>query len=186
MLTAVILAITAVNIVIEYQFTNTAPRDVYLFTTLFDIAVDGSRSPDRGLVYVVPGEPGEAVIGKYLAAIPQGMRVEAPELPYLEIVRPGHVYTGRAVVPLPLRRYTPYVNPDEPDPGRSGEASRLRLRLGVLDPARFPPSAPVVEPAPPPPPGSFLCDYGFGIAIQRFVETELSLPPHGVPEHFRR
>jgi len=186
MLSALIILVNAANIVVEYKFMNTVASDIYLFTTLFHIGPDGAQTPDPGLVYVVPGEPGEAVIGKYLAAIPMGMKVEAPELPYLEVLHPGQTYTGRAVVPLPVRRYAAYSEPGEPDPGRSGEVKRLRLRIGVLDSAKFPPPAPVVEHALPPPPNSFICDYGFGIAIQQLYDVELKLPEPGVPEHFRR
>src|SRR3954465_8352787 len=185
MLSAVIIAITATNIAIEYRLTNTAANDIYVFATLFHIAVDGSQTPDPELVYVTPGEPGEAVIGKYLAAIPPGMKVEAPELPYLRVVPPGRTYTGRGTVPVPVRRHAAYSDPDQPDPGASGQVTRLRLRIGVLDQAKFPAPAPVVEKAFPPPPDSFICDYGFGIAIQQFFEAELTLP-QPVSEHFRR
>jgi hypothetical protein len=186
MLTAAIIALTAASIVVEYKFTNNAMTDIYLFTTLFRIGLDGSQTPDPTLVYVVPGEPGEAIIGKYLAAIPPGMKVEAPELPYLERLRPGQTYTGRAAVPLPVKRYAAYSEPGEPDPGQSGVIRRLRLRLGLLDSAKFPPPAPVVQPALAPPANSFVCDYGFGIAIQQIYDFELSLSDPGVPEHFRR
>jgi len=185
MLSAAIIMIAAANIVVEYRFTNTAKTDVYLFSTLFHISPDGSQTPDPELIYVVPGDPGEAVIGKYLAAIPAGMKVESPELPYLEVLHPGQTHTGRAAVPVPVRRHAAYSDPGEPDPGRSGEVKRLRLRIGVLDSAKFPRPAPVVQPAPPPP-NSFICDYGFGIAIQQFYDVELTLPEPGVPEHFTR
>jgi hypothetical protein len=186
MLTAAIIALTAAGIVIEYHIANTGATDVYVFSTLFRIAPDGHQAPDPELVYVVPGKPGEAVVGKYLAAIPPGLKVEAPELPYLMKVQPHQSIIGRAVVPLPLRLYTPYAGKDDPDPGPSGEVRRLRLRIGVLDAAKFPPPAPVVEPALPPPPDSFVCDYGFGVAIQQFYDAELSLPEPGVSEHFHR
>jgi hypothetical protein len=186
MLTAFIVAIAATSITIEYRFTNTAASDVYIFSTLFHTDLRGDRTPDPELVYVVPGAPGEAVVGKYLVAIPAGMKVEAPEIPYLRLVHPGESHVGRAIVPVPLRLYTPYFDPRTPDPGESGVVTRLRLRLGVLEATKFPSPAPVVEPVPPPPPDSFICDYGFGVAIQRFFEAELRLPDPGVPEHFFR
>jgi hypothetical protein len=179
------MSISATGIIINYNFVNNTASDVYIFSTLFHVSLEGHRRHDPDLVYVIPGDPGKAVVGKFLFAIPAGMAVEAPEIPYLSVVHSGVTLSGRGVVPVPLRLYTPYLEPDGADPGESGKTTRLTFRLGVLDSAKFPPFAPVVEPAPPPPPNSFICDYGFGILLQRFFDVELTLP-EPAPEHFRR
>ncbi len=178
MLIAKIVAVTMTAITIDYQVVNQRASDLYVFATLFHTATSGAQSDDPTLTYVGKDSEGRTVVGKFLVAVPPGMKVEIAEVPYLVKLAPGQVVTGQMVVPLPLTLRHPYLQASADAPLAS-PVHQLVVRLGVLDAATFPDKATVVSPVK----GKddvFICDYGFGLQLQEFFDVPLGLPSPGV------
>ena len=137
-----------------------------------------------GLAYVSPPGADTVLIGKYMMPVPPGMKAEAPEIPWPRRPRSGERPRNTIVAPVPLRPHRAYANDPYQAPPPVRGIEHVRLRLGFLDKARFPPGVPVVEPARYGPPGAFLCDYGFGLQVQELTEVTLTVPAPGVPSGF--
>lgn len=178
MLIAKIVTVTMTAITIDYQVVNSRASDLYVFTTLFHTAPSGAQSDDPTLAYVGKGDDGGVLVGKFLIAVPPGLKVEVAEIPYLVKLAPGQSVSGQMVVPLPLTLRHPYIQAS-PDAPKAAPVQHLTVRLGVLDSARFPGGAAVVSPTK----GNadmFQSDYGFGLQLQEFFDAPLDLQPPGV------
>lgn len=178
MLIAKIVTITMSAITIDYQVVNSRASDLYVFATLFHTAPSGAQSDDPTLAYVGKGDDGGVLVGKFLIAVPPGLKVEVTEIPYLVKLAPGQSVSGQMVVPLPLTLRHPYIQAS-PDAPQAASVQHLTVRLGVLDSARFPDGAAVVSPTKSEA-DMFQSDYGFGLQLQEFLDAPLELQPPGV------
>jgi hypothetical protein len=159
-------------IVITYSVKNSRPNRIYLFNMLYHADVQGNRTPDPELAYVLPGE--EAItVGKFLVPIPAGMKAESPEMPYLDAVEPGQTLAGKISLKRPLRSFHPYYTSNDTDPPL--EAKKLLVQFGILDPARAAPKDALIEPAKGAGLGHFQCDYGLGLKYQEILKQEITL-----------
>jgi hypothetical protein len=179
MLTAKIESAADDVLCIDYRFTNDRIAELFVFNLLYRTSRDGSLTTDPQLAYVWPGDAQTTIIGKFLAPIPGGMKVEAPEIPFLQRVAPGGELSGMIAIRVPLARHRAYL-PTAISRDPTGRVARLMIRIGFLDPKRFQANDAMVEPASDEPPGTFICDYGLGLARQEIAESVISLPSNGI------
>jgi hypothetical protein len=172
-LTATVDSISAGELVVSYKVENRRPAAVYVFNLLYETDRTGNRTVDPGLAYTYADGP-KFRVGKFLVAIPEGMKAESAEFPYLDLLPPGQTLAGTIRVPLPARRFHPYF-PIVAE-GAVEEAAQVILSIGVVDPARGAPREAVVEPARGVGEGHFLCDYGLGLKYQELLEATLAAP----------
>jgi hypothetical protein len=94
---------------IAYTVENRSSDQIQLFNQLFRW---GSflHTVDANLAYTSLKD-GTLEIRKAIAAIPHGVRVEAPEVPFLTILPPGDRYREQFTLSVPVRGMQPYRQP---------------------------------------------------------------------------
>jgi hypothetical protein len=102
------------HLVLDYQVSNLAARDVYLLNRLYRTTPRWDMSPD--LVYIDLDPATETVwLSKRIADLPSGVSVNAPVSPFVTPLRAGGVFREQVHVRLPVREYHQY------SPGHSHE-----------------------------------------------------------------
>jgi hypothetical protein len=96
------------NLVFPYEVRNTGPLPL-LVMDAWPRLDDGKRSADPGIAQVLLREDGVAVVGKFVPAIPPGMRIAVPVLPLCVLLRPGESLTRELRLPLPFAEQSPYL-----------------------------------------------------------------------------
>jgi hypothetical protein len=100
------------HLMLDYQVSNTAARDVYLLNRLYRTTPRWDMSPD--LVYVDLDPATDTVwLNKRIADLPADVSVNVPVAPFVTPVRAGEVFREQVNVRLPVREYHQY------SPGRS-------------------------------------------------------------------
>ncbi len=95
------------NLILDYQVSNRAARDVYLLNRLYRTAPRWDISPD--LIYVNLDRATETVwLYKKVADLPRDILVNAPRSPFVTPVRAGEVFREQVRVRLPVREYYEY------------------------------------------------------------------------------
>lgn len=177
MLTLSVKTVTAAYIALSYQVTNTETTDIYVADLLYQPAADGSLSIDPRTAYVMPQADGTLYTGKLIMRIPDGMKVESPELPYFQRLGPGETISGEIVLTNPAKAYHPY------DSYRLGETpqavARIVFQIGVIRGSDLKPGEATLSPAPQVGPGYFKPDYGFGLEYQVTEQAEAAALPPG-------
>ncbi len=113
----------------RYRLTNGGAGRVLVFDRLFHTAPSGVRTVDPALAWRWQEPDGTYLVVKYVPRVPQGTRVEIPELPYARWLNPGAVLEGEAAVPVPADVLRPYQ--EKPAPGSVASVGRTALVIGV-------------------------------------------------------
>jgi hypothetical protein len=171
MLRATISKINVDSIEIDYTLTNDRRQAIYVFDVLYRTDRSGNRIIDHSLAYVMLDNEGGVVIGKFLAEIPRGMKVESPEIPYLVKLAPGQTVHRRIRIPLPAETYDPYS--DQAVAINVAQIQRAQLRIGIIDSLAFADDEAVIDPADEVRRGLFICDYGLGLRYQEIWEIAI-------------
>lgn len=162
------------SVVISYVVRNLRASKIYVFNVLYHTDVQGNRTLDPELAYVVPSGNQTIGVGKFLIPIPPGMKAESPEMPYLDPVEAGQALAGKISLRLPLHRFHPYYQASETELNLA--ANKLLVQIGFLDATRAAPKEALIEPALGAGAGHFQCDYGLGLKYQETLTQELSVP----------
>ena len=162
------------SVSMDYAVRNGRDHRIYVFNLLYHTDRYGNRTPDPELAYIHPEAGGPALIGKYLIPIPPGMKVESPEMPYLDALQAGQSLSGKIRLEYPLRVVDPYIPPAEHE--KRLDAGKVRLRIGFLDPAKAQKGEALIEAAKGAGAGHFQCDYGLGLLYQEIVEQTFNIP----------
>ena len=177
MLTVTIKAITAAYISLSYQVTNTDATDIYVADLLYLIAADGSQAVEPTLGYVMPVADGTLYTGKFLMRIPEGLKVESPDLPYFRRLGPGQTLTGEIQLANPAHPYHPYTSyrlGDQPLP-----VHRIVMQIGIIRGMDLKPGEGTLRPARQMNPDYFVPDYGFGLQYQTILESQVQISQPG-------
>jgi hypothetical protein len=153
---------------------NLRAGKIYVFNVLYHTDVQGNRTLDPELAYVVASANHAIVVGKFLVPIPPEMRVYVPKMPYLDPVEAGQALAGKISLRLPLHAFHPYHPPAETELNLAG--NKLLLQIGFIDPTRAAPKEALIEPAQGAGAGHFQCDYGLGLKYQEMLKQELMVP----------
>lgn len=162
------------SVVISYVVHNLRANKIYVFNLLYHTDVQGNRSLDPELAYVIPQPNHNIIVGKFLIPIPDEMAVESADMPYLDPVEAGQALAGKISLRLPLHPFHPYhaVTEADLDPA----ASKLVVQIGFIDAARAAPREALIEPAKGVGAGHLQCDYGLGLKYQETLTQEIRLP----------
>lgn len=177
-------------LVFAYELTNQGPLPV-LTMDAWPRQEEGGRRADDQVAQVILRPDGVALVGKYLPAVPPGMRIPSPVLPLCALLKPGESLKRELRIALPLAEQSPYL----PELRLSGYTPRelrgLIFAIGwwpaaqpglVAGPAAFAEGLHVVAAT-----GNALPPAG--TATQRFPTTKLDIMqrrdgfPRGVPAH---
>ena len=98
---------------LRYRFRNGDIRNAFLFNRLFrGINERGIYSVDANLVNIEMGKEG-IVISKKIVPVPIEIDVEKTLTPCVMKIRPEEEFEETITVPLPLKLWTPYFNPND-------------------------------------------------------------------------
>ena len=177
-------------LVFSYELTNQGPLPV-LAMDAWPRQEDGARRADDQVAQVILRPDGIALVGKYIPAVPPGLRIPVPVLPLCALLKPGESLKRELRIALPLAEQSPYL----PELLLSGYAPRelrgLIFAIGwwpaaqpglVAGPAAFAEGLQVVA-------GTGNALPPAGTATQRFPTTKLDIMqrkdgfPRGVPAH---
>ncbi len=111
-----------------YTVENKSPEALLVFDRLFRTARSGERTVVPDLAWRWLEADGRYIVAKYVAPIPEGMLLEAPELPYARLLPSGEHLTGQVLLPLPLDEHRPYA--DSPIAREISTIDRLEFWLG--------------------------------------------------------
>jgi hypothetical protein len=98
------------HLLFPYQLTNGGPLPVLVMDAWQQHHQDAEAphaEPD--LAQVTLRGDGIVVVGKYVPALPAGMRMVVPNLPLCLVLKPGETLTRELRVNLPLAEQSPYV-----------------------------------------------------------------------------
>ncbi len=96
------------ELVLHYEVRNNLPEDIYLLNRLYHTDVKGNRTIDPNLVYIT-FENKTVYLSKKMIEVPEEIDVECPEIPYLTLLKRGEIYGEMLNIPVPLKKYTPYI-----------------------------------------------------------------------------
>lgn len=162
------------SLVISYVVRNLRAGKIYVFNVLYHNDVQGNRTLDPELAYVIPSGNHTILVGKLLIPIPAGMKVESAEMPYLDPVEAGQALAGKISLRLPLHPFHPYHAVTEAELDLA--ASKLVVQIGFIDAARAAPMEALIEPAKGAGAGHLQCDYGLGLKYQETLTQEIRVP----------
>jgi hypothetical protein len=94
------------SLTVEYRVQNGRRETIYLVNRVFQWTRSG-LSLDAGLVYTEVKQ-GQLWLNKACLAVPEHIKVESPDVPYLSKVIAGETFVEKVSIPLPLRPYHPY------------------------------------------------------------------------------
>lgn len=110
-------------LVIEYEIQNGRSDAIYLVNRLFQWTRTG-LSVDANLVYTEVTQ-GRLRLSKACLSVPEHIKVESPDVPYLTRLEAGEMFAEKLIFSLPLRPFHPY------DQAKESE------QVNVFDPIRF-------------------------------------------------
>lgn len=163
------------HLVFPYEVVNAGPVPL-LVMDAWPRVTRGERSADADAAQVLLREDGIAVVGKFIPAIPPGMRIAVPVLPLCAVLRPGETLTRELRIPLPLAEQSPYLPELQLRRYRPQELRGLVFAVGwwplsqpgiAAGPASFAPGLQAVAALGGLPPA--------GTAMQRFPTTRLEI-----------
>ncbi len=177
-------------LVFSYELTNEGPLPV-LAMDAWPRLEDGTRRADDQVAQVILRPDGVAIVGKFLPAIPPGMRIAVPILPLCAVLKPGESLKRELRIALPLAEQSPYLPELLLSRYTPRELRGLIVAVGwwpatqpglVSGPAAFAEGLRVVA-------GTGATLPPAGTAMQRFPTTKLDIMqrkdgfPRGVPAH---
>ncbi len=116
---------------LSYELRNTGERPIYLFNRLARFGPTGSPTLDDNAVYsAIEGDT--LVLSRQLVPIPDGIRVEMPEVPGLSEVAPGASLKQSLTVVLPLQERNPYAAGRQIRTFERRQVRKLRLVMGYI------------------------------------------------------
>jgi hypothetical protein len=127
----------------EYSFENTSPQPVLVFDRLWDMQVNALK-PNWAYVDI---RDGKAAIQRLMAALPLGLHLEHPAVPYGREIAPHARSGGKLSIPLPFKQngaYDGFVR-------RGAQLKPVAVKEVILSlgwcpkPASFPPAIQPVE-----------------------------------------
>ena len=161
---------------IEYTISNGLDCEIFIFNRLFQTDREGNRTLDPNVCYVTILDDEMVCISKELTEIPEGLKVEAPEIPYLTRISPMETFKESINLTLPLHINTPYINPYFKTKKITKE--RIKLIIGYIIPSESE-IIRVKEVEIGNETVFLMRSYGIGVMHQKFVESEpfmMSIP----------
>jgi hypothetical protein len=177
MLVAKFIVAASTVLGIEYSVQNTTGADIYVFDRVFQRASSGEPIVDPELAYRQFHE-GTLFIEKAVQPVPDGMKVEITDVPYLVRLAPGETRTGRIALSKPVKEFGAYT--DGPKDGSRHEVRRVRLRVGYISAAEIGAGQGVLWPNPQHGATDFAASYGLALELQKFVHADLGAPPAAI------
>jgi hypothetical protein len=120
------VAVTPRNLQASYEIENRSGADIYILDALFQLAAQPVVDPS--LAYTVI-EGDLLTLFRGFLRIPEGLQVEAPDIPFARLLPAGGILKGIIDAPLPLRFHHPYEWPDKPE---IRPTHKVRLRVGYV------------------------------------------------------
>jgi hypothetical protein len=169
------LNITQSRIEIDYRLENPSSADLYVLDALFTLE-DGRPAVRDSLVYTLM-EGDSLRLVRAALPIPQGVQVEAPEMPYARRLPAGGTLAGRIAAPLPLRYQNPY---DLSDGDTTWRCVHVRLVVGYAAASDLPAPPARVEAG-----GAdhYRIPYRAAMSAQKLVESRVHDVPITVYRH---
>jgi hypothetical protein len=116
------------SLLLGYEFRNRSNKTAFLFNVIHRTGPSGGPEADSNLIYVEPAG-GSVILGKRIFAVPRGLRVEKPEVPYVTRVEPGGVFVEKLNLMLPLRVFSAYPEAATPAPAEAAAYFELGFFL---------------------------------------------------------
>lgn len=123
---------TATSLVIDYEVENRTDQVLYLGDRMIDFEGDNTVI-SKDLAYVFFEDPKKLNIIRANLTLPKSLRVASKEIPYVRPVAGGAKVTGRIVVALPAKEFSPYFGYSDPENADLKDVSEVRLILGWTD-----------------------------------------------------
>lgn len=153
---------------LSYRFHNRSSANAYLFNKLyrdFD-GKTGLYTTDTNLVYCEVVHD-RTVLSKRIVPVPDDLEVEKPVIPCVTRVRPGEWFQEEVVVALPLRPWTPYLEPKDTQLKQSALSQPVVFELGFFVSSAAEPLAGTVQTSQ----GPALYFYPFSPARQKVLRV---------------
>ena len=161
------------EIIANYNVKNISQKPIYLFNILFKTDREGNRALDPGLAYSFKNKENRIIFGKYLIKIPDGIKVEKPEFPYLDCIQPDKTISGNFHVTNPFYVVLPYHN--EMNTKVIKNAEQITFLIGFLDSSKFLKNEAVISDAYGAGKGHYNCSYGLALQYQEFIEKTINV-----------
>jgi hypothetical protein len=151
---------------VSYRLVNHTRDDLCVFDKLYRTKLSGERVLDEHMAYVLLEDPATLRLTRSVIAIPAGLKVEYPEVPYVTVLAPGKSLEGKVLLPVPVPETHPYMEALTPGTGKERVCNQVDFSIGVL------PKTPRValRPLPKVGEGVFAVDYGPAIAGQSLIK----------------
>jgi len=117
---------------VAYTFENGSTQNAYLFNLLYERIGPGPMFfTDPNAVYV-DLEGGDLMLSQKIVPVPEGMKVEKPNVPCTTLVRPGERFQQMVALRLPLRVRTPYRRYEDKDLADRPVMRKASFELGFF------------------------------------------------------
>lgn len=98
----------ASGVVGHYRVRNAGDAQIYVFDRLYRTAVTGFRTVDPTYAWHWLEAEGVFRVAKFVPQVPNGMKVESPEVAYARVLAPGAVIEGEVMLGGRLDQDLPY------------------------------------------------------------------------------
>ncbi len=120
------IAVTTQNLQVSYEIENRSKEDIYVFDAMFRL--EESPVIDSSLVYTVI-ENDLLTLFRGVLQIPEGLQVEAPDIPFARLLPTGGTHKSLIDAPAPLRFRHPYEWNDREE---IRSTRKIRLQIGYV------------------------------------------------------
>ncbi len=168
---AKIINISKEAVVISYTISNLGQEHIYVFNMLYSTDLQGNRTLVPELAYSYLNTDRNYIVGKFLVKIPSGIKVEYPEIPYLDPIQPNRFISGQIKLKLPMSTLLPYHK--FKDSGSVLPIKKIKVQIGFIKSERYSEDEAVISPAHGVGEGHYICDYGLGLRYQEYLEHTL-------------
>ena len=120
---------------IRYILCNTSDSEICVFDKHYRTASSGQRLLDEHKAYVLFEEPDTLHVTRSTIPIPDGLKVEYPEVPYFTLLKPGEITEGEVLLPIPVYEATPYLKVLNPRIEEECLCRQVYFSIGVMSSA---------------------------------------------------
>ena len=121
---------------LTYTFENGSAQNAYLFNLLYESIGDGPVFFTEANAIYVDLEDGAVALSHKIVPVPEGLKVEKPNVPCTTLVKPGECFQQMVALQLPLRVRTPYRRYEDKDLADRPVMRKAFFELGFFLAAR--------------------------------------------------
>ncbi|MER3416570.1 MAG: hypothetical protein C4297_10210 [Gemmataceae bacterium] len=116
---------------VSYRLQNKTNGDLCVFDRLYRTQPSGERIMDENMAYILFEKQVTLHITRSVIRIPDGLKVEYPEVPYARLLAAGATLEASFLLAVPVVEVHPYLEPLMSDRAKERSCKSVYFSLGI-------------------------------------------------------